>query len=88
MNVFTRMFNLAVKNAAECEIYIREVHKSYPQYSYTQVLNACRELCSRHPEASIDTLKYLYSECEQQSSRIVTQLMEIIQEQQEQEQEQ
>jgi len=84
MNVFTRMFSLAVRNAAECETYIREVHKSYPQYSYTQVLNACREMCARHPDASIDTLQYLYEACGRgQPSRYTTQLEEIIQEQQE-----
>lgn len=86
MNVFTRMFSLTARNALACELYIHDIHKSYPQYSYDQLLKACRELCVRQPDAAIDTLEYLYQSCMSgRPTTYTTQLEQIIREQQEQE---
>lgn len=79
LNVFTGRLNISAREAGECELRIRAIHTRYPQYSYTQVLNACIEMCSRHIEQSRVTLNYLYSG----ASRYVEQFEEIIIEQQE-----
>jgi hypothetical protein len=62
MMYFTNMFKVSTADAGECEELIRMIHASYPQYSYRQVLDACREMCSRHPEPSLISLRYFSTE--------------------------
>lgn len=62
MNVFTNMFKISTAEAGECEMIIRMIHASYPQYGYKQVLDGCYEMCSRHPEPSLVTLKHIHTE--------------------------
>lgn len=57
--IFTKALHIQADDAGCCETLIRTVHASRPQYSYTDVLNACIEMCSRHPEPSRVTLKSL-----------------------------
>ena len=70
MSIFTKSLNIQVNDAGHCETLIRSVHAKYPQCRYTDVLNACIDMCNRHPEPSRVTLGYLSFELADRFRRV------------------